>query len=535
MSSKGSEPSEGIDINNVDEFTSRIMYVLNLSIVDTLQNVEFPIKTAVVGGQSLVLMLPRKYQLNSIDWDLHVWSQDLNITDDEARDILGNMMVRNIKKQLTVDPDRVKSIEKYFGVEILDVYYETFPFAFNVLFSGEKKYTLGRLKLLTKKFREISIVDFAGVRHEKDLLLIDGISYLDLHGVAENLNLLSKLTDYKKRDKVIDRASLLNEAIAQGDLSCNYYRTRLIQYREQYGTNMLKCISNIAIGPEDLLIPGVSRKYPRYRFDPRDVINHQNYFLTLDPATKKALFDYTGGSVGSSLRWNTQLHSRLIFPDKIIPLDPEVILIQKALLGAPRLQFDMYCYKISRFYFSPGNGISNFDYEEGYTYEFKDFNSATLDNQLNVRPFMDPFSPGIAYVMKIPRGSKGVFIIGDYSKFPGEREIMLCYGSSIKIDSVTYDQITYKDIFAKYNASGANVISDLWYDEMKVYNCTLQFLSDKKIEKVNSELEKGYAVVQDTSSFPVIHYPPQGVPQNFVHEPESNFSTIWGDLLPYVH
>src|SRR5581483_6153178 len=114
-------------------------------------------------------------------------------------------------------------------------------------------------------------------------------------------------------------------------------------------------------------------------------------------------------------------------------------------------------FRTARYLFREKDLVSG-DVEHQYS-----FTSSTFDNHINPYGFMDVFSACCVYVIKIPKGSRGLLIIDRNSTFADEHEVLLGYNAELQIDDVQYEQVTYVDVIDPTN---------IWFNEMKTYFAT---------------------------------------------------------------
>jgi hypothetical protein len=437
-----------------EEYTSKIMNVLNDRIIRALQNLPESVFADVVGGKAYNTLLKRQYQIATTDWDINVYSENKNFSNSASRDFVGRTIVKFTKNILDNYRFRIEVIEEYYNSQIKDIVYEINPDIFTA-YNGEK-YTVGHVNLITSRFGSIGIVDLVPVRSviNEAYIEIDKVNYLGLYGITNNLINLIADKKYKKKTKAKQKINNIKLAVNNNGLSCNFYRIYYKNGSKDFKSNLEDCLSKTFLGPVDNLIK-TKRLYPQFNINSIDVNAHYKYYDKLPTSYKQTIKKYT--DFYSDI-WNSQLNHNAYFKDDLQPVDPEVNVLQNIILNAPPLSQDTIVFMVNRYLLYPNKEFSNYDFKKGQKVSFYRFISTTYNNQYNPYAFMDLFSAGVAYAITIPKGSR-VLIIGKNSVYPDEKEVLLPFGSSLKINKVGVNEVTYFD-------------QDIWYDEMTTYEAT---------------------------------------------------------------
>lgn len=447
-----------------DVFTSKVMYILNDKIIKSLQELPKDFYAVVLGGKALNALLKSEYKTNTIDWDIDIFSVNPKYTNQQARDYLGKQIVENLKDLVNQYGFRLNIIESYYKINIIDIVYQVNTKPFTSIY-GET-YTIGHVDLITDKFGPIGIVDIVPIKPQNPgkYITFDGVHYLGLAKITTNLIELINTKSYKKKDKARKRLSNIRKAVKKDGLSCNFYR---FYYKNEgltkFASQLAECASNTVLGPLDPLVKD-NRIFPKFNASLEDVKIHDEYYNRLPTSYKNVILDYT---YKMSNKWNNQLTYNAFFPNDKVPQSKEINILQEIILNAPPTQNDMTVFMTNRYLIYPGKKSSNYDFKKDQNVGFYSFVSTTYDNYYNPYPFIDLFAPGVAYAIKIPKGSR-VLIIGKNSKYGNEREVILPYNSTIRIDEVKNKDITYQDG------------SELWYQPMVTYDATLIDSPSKK-------------------------------------------------------
>ena len=135
----------------------------------------------------------------------------------------------------------------------------------------------------------------------------------------------------------------------------------------------------------------------------------------------------------------------------------DALILQSIILGAPPLTRDAWMYRASRNLRFRGPAFSPYRTQEETREQaarFRDlpsyrrdtiepqlgFTTAVLNNSANLRPFTDPLSPCCVFAIKVPAGSRVLFLGGE------DGEVLLPFGSGFYIltDPVP-ENVTYTD------------------------------------------------------------------------------------------
>ena len=224
-----------------EQFIEHLMNIFNGKIAEALQNVPNYIEISVLGGKAINVLLDRKFNTSTSDWDVNVISTNNQYSNVQVRDYVGSQIVKYLKKLLKISPLRIKLLEDYYRVKILDIVYEVNPYKFTA-FTGDK-YTIGHVNVVIDKYKSIGIVDLVPIiiNPEETYVIIDGIKYLSLRDIYINLNSLLKLPNYFKKDKARKRLGYIEQAIKENALSCNFYRVYYKQGYNQLFRNLINC------------------------------------------------------------------------------------------------------------------------------------------------------------------------------------------------------------------------------------------------------------------------------------------------------
>lgn len=422
-------------MSNLEPFIEKLMKILDNGIVEVLRRNRH-IEIVVIGGKAINILLAREYHVETIDWDIGLKGPIEKTT--RIRDTLGKALANYLNRYAQNQKLRIEALEEYYDVKLLNIKYELNLHEFTA-FTGQR-YMVGHVNVNTSMGR-YSIIDVTPYLTKDDYYEIDNVKYLSIPDLVANLNALIKLPGYKKKEKILIKLNKIRNAVQTRRLTCNYYK--LAEERSP------RCDRNVIVGPS----MGERRKFPRFQVSARDVESHDMYIRSLPSSLRQLIFGYT---TGKSFNLNGAMIRRELGHNVPIPSDVETL--QRVILESPPLQKDMVVYCVNRYAFHPSQKRGNFDLKKGDIERRIGFTSTTYDNQYNPRPFLDLFSEGIAYVIKIPAGMRAL-IVDKNSAYPGEHEVILPYSTKLKIDKVALRQITYREIDTR----------ELWYDEMLTY------------------------------------------------------------------
>ena len=433
-----------------DAYVDSVMNILSVGVVRVLQVLPSPLRAMVVGGKAANIMLSQKYQIQSTDWDVHAWDQRYvkdrhNPAHQVARDQVGKLLSVSLSSMLKEARLRLVLLEEYYRSKIRRVLYDVRPVTLISSYDYESYYGLGRVYLSTTGFGDIPVVDIMPAP-EKGGIPFQGVLFQDMENTIVTLRHM--ISDkVPKAPKHKRRLTAILQAKKQEGLSCNYYR-----YYEML-KQLRACAQNTVIGPIDPLVSNVSRVIKqRFRYGQMDYVRQSSYLKTLSASDRKVIEAYT---LDKSSLWNLRLlHSTLFKKSK--PLPVKIHRLQSIILQAPPLTQDMYVYRGTRFAFLGDH--SNYELSKGIE-AVPTFLSTSLDNWINLHPFVDPFNACCAFVIRIPKGSR-VLMAESASLFPDEREVILPFGSSVHIQRRRHHNITIE------------TFGSLGYQELTTYYAT---------------------------------------------------------------
>jgi len=438
--------------NIAEEYEKRVFLIINDTILRTIQKLPSTVEIGVVGGKAINALFDRKYGTESYDWDLNVISKRKGTTNNEARDFVAIRFMKMLNSLLLQHYIKLDIINKKYGVNEFKFVYEINKNPF-ISYTGEK-YNIGHINVKTDKFGVINIVDLIPIRlnAEEQFIKIDGINYLGIQGIIENIKMMIQLPGYKKIDKAKKRLQNIQRAMATNSYSCNWHH---IYHTSTNDNKLVRCVKETFLGPEDPYVTN-NRTYPKYSFNVHDYSANMNYISKLSDYQIKIIKDYTENK---SFVWNNQLLYN-VYIEKT-DISEEILELQKIILNAPVLKNDLIVFMVSRYFYNSKTNKSNYDYKPGDIIKFEQFVSTSYNNRYSPYAFMDLFSQGVALAITIPKGSRALFI-DKVSTFQQEFEVLLPFGTKFSVDTKNENkEITYVDNFG------------FWYDQMITYKCTL--------------------------------------------------------------
>lgn len=435
-------------------------YILHKTVLDTLKSLKRPLRAVVVGGKALNAFLKPEYQLTSPDWDMNVWNSS-NLDDSSVRDEIGQMLAERLQATVEQQRFRIDLLDEYFDLHLERVEYSVNPRPFVHSITGEE-FLVAHVNLIVRGLQwPEALIDLLHLPHpERDYVNLNGVNYLNAESGVQQIRDLLDLPTYSKRDRALDKIRLFEEAVADGGLSCNWYRYQYAQTPDAaLRSQLASCIADTAMGvPDTILMPQVNPYQLRRRFHVgrADILRHHLYALFLSARVQNVLAQYTKLE---SVSINLRLLNHFLL-NTAAPVPAEARLLQRVVLHAPPLQRDAIVYKLGRFMFYQGQ--TNYGWQVGDVVQQYTFNSTTFDNYLDFQPFIDEGLPCCAFVIRIPRGSR-VFIVGRQSSYPAEAEVLLPFGCSLRIDGKQTQNVTYK---------GQTRRLGVVYNTMTVYRAT---------------------------------------------------------------
>ena len=454
------------DLQKIDNFLADYLSVLNSYILAFIRKQEL-IGHLISGGKALNTMVKRKFQVNTIDFDISVYDKaesqnPSSLSHSIVRDSFGQGITDSLNKALLIEKYRLEPIEKYHNIKVINITYGVANTPFKH-YSGFT-YKVGHVSIVTQEYGNQSIIDIVPLVREEDSVTYAGINFLSLDDIVKDLTNLMNLIP-AKREKYSSRLETIRLAKENNGLSCNYYRYQLThKYNEinngeeddnirQADNNVKECVKNTIFGVLDPLYPRLLRMIPkRFIIDRDDILRNYQYIYSLSKEDRDIIKEYTGTKSAS---WNLLLFHNSLYPEERVIEDPKIAQLQRIILNAPPLESNMQVYRISRYYFF--KNTSNENLKPGVRQYQATFMSTSYDNELSVNPFLDLFAICCCYLIKIPAGSK-VLIIGEASKFSTEAEILLPYGCGLDIEK--------KSIYNTTSSPG-----EVFYNELTSYTC----------------------------------------------------------------
>jgi hypothetical protein len=387
----------------------------------------------IIGTQSINVMVDISYHLPNLQWDINV----KNMADADY--------IFNVIKQYIIDKK-----------SIFDAFFDKYNYAIKEI-NIDKSLSLTKVYVILyerthKKLLHFNLINFTFLKLEsRPYLEINLVKYVDIKTIYNIIQRNIKRNIYRGPllQKMHERLRVINSAVENNGMSCNYYKYQFINTSEtRLKNNLTSCLKNISIGPHDYELPKKLQRAdgrPQFRGSLLDVKAHDTYLRKVTPAIKKIILDYTNEG---SKRMNSELIRYYNYESDVVSND--VLKLQETILLAPPLKEDLYVYRLSSIYFT-GN-TSTYNLQVGDIHYNDIFISTSMDNWYNPSTFVVPFSTCCAYVIKIPRGSH-VLIINKHSTMPSEYEVLLPYNSKLKINRVAYTNITYATNHVWYNTT----------------------------------------------------------------------------------
>jgi hypothetical protein len=402
------------------ELLSRVLHTPIVRYIESLRR-RRDAYVVVTGRRAFNAYVSARRRIKAVAWTLSVVHRS-RVDPVAFEEKLGRDLAEIIAATLSAQSSRVDAIERELGVppHPRDVRYRRSAGTVGV--RGPTGWlVMARLSRVDRRDRSA-----VGLRRPID---IGGILYEDLFLGAET-------------------PPRLVSAAGAGELSCNVYRDAVVKQRKSgrhvpsaVARRMEACVAATQFGPLDRAafphaspdeLQRVRSVRRRFGVHPDDAARHAAYIRGLPSEMRRALARYTGNG---SAEANLALVAHFSAPPRDrAPLPRWVRLLQKALLGAPKLRHDAEVFKVSRFILAGGR--SNYDFRVGEAEPQPVFNSTTADNQLNLGAFVDEFAPCCGFRIRLPRGSRGALAVLGMSSVPKEAEVLLPFGCALRIDAI---------------------------------------------------------------------------------------------------
>ncbi|MHB1955661.1 MAG: ADP-ribosyltransferase [Sulfobacillus sp.] len=471
------------------DFLGKVLHVLSPKIVETLQSLPAEVFAVVVGGRAVGALVRSPYVGQPGKWDIAVVANGPSISDALVRDYVGRSIVSAFRDLMQHHRFRLDLIEDFFRTKILEVNYSP---------TDESGKPGKRVFASTDRYGRLDLVEFLPLSPKHyETIRIDGVNYLALEPLQRYLKKLLTIPGYPGKQQVAKRLESVRAAAGNDRLSCNYYRI--------YRKLPRNCVADTVFGPVDPDFPPAVRPFSRFSISLADRQRHAKYLRGLPAVARNTVLRYTKGE---SAAWNNQLNHLALFPGSAINLDPAVEILQKTILNAPPLSAAATVFFVNRFAMLKSTGKSNYEFFPGEEDVRAGFTSSSYDDWYDPRPFIDLFSRGVAYAVKVPAGSR-VLIVGSFSNYPEEHELLFPSGSSFEVIERREMEVTYHDRLPESSSLS------LWYDEMITYLCRYRGIKSKQ------------------SALPLLHVPKnEAAFEKSLKNPEFKqvYANLWGAL-----